>query len=434
MVEAETTIGNSHRINITKIAFYFIAIWNPLQYFFTRHLGVLPLYARWFDDAAVLLLAIFATIKILKTRGKSPRLLSFFLVFSFLTLAIISSIANEISMNEFIAGLRPQLMYIVFFYSIIILDYSEKTLKTFFALSTIMALVQLPVGLYQFIQRGVGVFNPDFVFGTFAMGWANILSHYLLIFVFIFLGLAVNKSKYRSGYVLMVILLVFGLILTGGRASIFFLLIGTAIIFRNNLLNKKVLSSLIIFVVVTIIFLNFYYNQRPITLQTELNLKGLLSEQLNHLTSPGRLHYLFYTWELIQQNWGSFLWGFGPASYASTAGSALNARLLLQATEGAYSPFIQSQIVAVLGEYGLLGTVLLFAIHIHSMLGLLRFGKVLKSKFWGGVYKGFIALSCYYIFLGVWVEKIWETQPIPYYYWFFAASLYLMSKQELRKC
>jgi O-antigen ligase len=225
-------------------------------------------------------------------------------------------------------------------------------------------------------------------------------------------------------------LLLIPLALTSSRAALFLFPLGlVTILGLRRLLQKRVLALFAILGVVGLLAVAIYYRNRPGTLVNDLDPRNLVAEQLDNVTSPGRLRYLAITYELIMESPLTALIGYGPGTYASTAGSGLRAPLLVQVTNNAYSPNIQSELAAVLGEYGILGTALLFGLYLSALLLNFRNSGRVHSPFWRGIGLGMRGVSVMFL-AGVFTERLWEIQPIPYYFWFFTAALFLAARHE----
>lgn len=410
-------------------ALYLIAFWNPFQYYLTKNTGLLPSWSIWLEDLSVYLLFLVTLVVIIRKNGRVRTTSVDPWILMFLAIATVSTIYNYVNPIYVAAGLRSQLQYVLLFLVIVNLDFSETTLKRFFLISLSIALLQAPVSVAQFLQEGVGRYNPDAVFGTFAWGYANIVGYYLLIFVLVLAGLGMTAKHYSRLYFLSALVLLVPIILTSSRATIFFFLIGMVLLLGKRLFSKRVLITFPILVIALAIFVMIYYGNRLGDAQTELDPRKLVAEQLDNVNSPGRLRYLEITYNLMKNDAATLLVGFGPGTYASTAGTGLRAPLLVKVTENNYSPNIQSQAVAVLGEYGLLGTAVLVCMYITVLLMMFRASVKLTDPFWKGIAVGMRAVSVVFI-LGIFTERLWEIQPIPYYYWFFAAAVYLASRRQ----
>lgn len=412
-------------------ALWFIGVWIHFQHLLTHDLGLIPRAGTWLDEGILLLLLIRMIFVVIR-RNKWFRTPVEPLFWAFLSLGIVSSLANRVQPVHAVLGLRSLLQYIVFFYIVLNSGFKEIDLKIFVQILFTIVLLQVPVAFAQFL-RTRSAFEPDRVYGTLALGWGNHLGLYLAAFVCLFLGIyRITKTR---RYLIASLLSGFGMVLTSSRAALWFLLPCLLFMFGRELLARPALFARVISILVVIaVSIGVYYAEKPGGLEAglqEIKPDQLFREQMDIYYSPGRIRYLIIGWELLWTEAASPLIGVGPSRFSSGAGDYLRAPLLERVTYGAYSTKIPSQIVAIGVEYGMLGLIIAVGMYFVLIVQNEWLFRSLSDPFWKGIALGMRGLLILAL-LGAWTENIWEVQPFAYIPWFFASATFLKNSFKER--
>jgi len=232
-----------------------LAIWTPFEPFLLKFIpDELYVYARYFPEALIYLMAGLVTVHVLMERRKLPTTpidLAFVL---FMISVCASAVLNLVSPSIFVFGVRQIIRYIIFYYAVVYLAPPKtrirQTILILFgiaAFESLLGIIQAALGgsidafllpsemkYYESIQLTVGVqqfWAPgQRVFAT--MGRYDQLGTFLAFFGLMALGLIYEAKKHIEHRWLGVLLLVLlpALVLTYSRSSWFGFVLGFLII------------------------------------------------------------------------------------------------------------------------------------------------------------------------------------------------------------
>jgi len=162
-------------IKSQKFALYIIILVVYLLEWLNTSFYLIPRSAIWIKNIAMLVLffRVLFLISLNRRVIKTPIDLT---VISLLIVILISSIGNGVSLISGFLGFRRHFTYIIFFYLISYLDFDESYLKKMVSLIVLIALIQIPVSIAEFILWKPGLISGpasghyDFITGTLPRG------------------------------------------------------------------------------------------------------------------------------------------------------------------------------------------------------------------------------------------------------------------------
>jgi len=423
--------GSSLRERLPIMALSVIAVWVPLQYLPTRQYRILPTAAVWLDDGLLLLLAVVAAVLAWRCpeRVRVPLNLP---LLAFLAVSIASAVWNGSSLIQLVLGLRALLQCVVLYYVIVLLRVPARDLVRLATVTVALAALQAPFAVYQFAST-FRLMSRDEVFGTMWRGASNSLAYFLLMVMLPLAGFWIRQPERRWPLAALAAMLVPFVFCSSRGAYYLAPIVGVAALWQPLRVNRWLCAALAFGVVLTLSLFAIYYALKPRSYGSEVSAElspiRVWREQLDPKGGMGRLYYLQYLVGLFRrEGWATALIGLGPASFSSTSGAFLGAPLLAEATRGAHSPIIPSQLVATLAEFGLLGLVA-FSWAVMRGIGVLRAAaRQLQGPGWRGFAEGASGAGLLFL-LAVPLDNVWELQFVAYYFWGMvgAATLALRS-------
>ncbi|MBG0789913.1 MAG: hypothetical protein H0S80_05370 [Desulfovibrionaceae bacterium] len=201
--------------------------------------------------------------------------------------------------------------------------------RSFFSMLLFVALVQVPVAVYQYKSLASELYAGDRIVGTFgngvnAIGDDSFLSTFMALLLVFSLSLFLKRKLSFFKAILLTSLFVIPILLTNTKMVIFYLFIGGVFVFIDGVKDRPLLS---IFLMATFGLLvlgvgyyhyskSYLYNQYLMTPGTveeyvdrtlEYNTKNLKGEDLN------RISVLLHWWKEhpIDEDWFQALFGHG---------------------------------------------------------------------------------------------------------------------------
>lgn len=422
---------------------YFVAIWVPMQYFFSQYyLGILPQNFVWIDEALIFCM-FFVTVAEITIQGKKPRWTSIDLfVFLFFISGAISAFVNLINPVVALLGIRAFLQYYLLYFVIKNNKFKEQTFKTLLKIISISFLIQIPIGILQFITWKPAHINPltggsvnsfdlslyDAVVGTFGKGAANNFGYLLVMVILLILAWYIHTKK--KVILISILLFLIPLVLSESKGAYFILAISLLYTFRANL--SKASLSFALIVIVFIITINFYFSFSGFNQRNSLNFKQMVNDQLE--ISPvksGRLIGIKIGNDLLLNKAPSFLIGLGPGMFSSSTGIFFSSKPFIDVANKMRSAraIAENDFVPMMVEFGYLGLFFFICI-IFSMSALNR--RIYSST----KYKNLKALSLggsgvIFVFLvSAILIKVWEVQYIAFYIWLYMAYIEIQYQKE----
>ena len=422
-----------------KILVSFFALWVPLKYWIIAVFG-LPEFVKLLDDAIVFVAFALCFFAVLYRRQSFGTPIDG-LVVSLLIVDVISILLNQVPPLVGLLGIRSLFRFFLLYYVLVWLDINDVELKRFISLTLWTSLIQVILSLGQF-RSGLPL-TPwrinwalvDQVFGTFGRGTANHFGYYCLMLILMSFTLSlVDRTQYRR-YLFFVPLFMIPWVLCSAKGSYVIsipLVFGGLVLFRRPVkLGQHVKPRYLIPVVALFLAFGVYY--RGVTgfgggmLES---VRSSLEAQFRYSTSgSGRIVIFRALFDQLVSHPSYFLFGLGTGNISTNLSGLAEStgRLLLADQIGSVS-FLPTQILQTIGETGVLGGLLGFAI-------LFRLGQVAyfvyrfaRSPFDKAV--SLISLSfCTILILGAFIETLWTWQATATYFWFFAAYVTVKKNQ-----
>jgi hypothetical protein len=405
---------------------------SQLQYLFTRVFRLFPEEFVWLDELCLMLLLFIIAFRIVKNRKyiKTPIDLALSL---FLIIWLLSAMANSVPPLNALLGLRGLLQYVIIFYAIVYLDFNREEQVNIVKLILILALFQVPFGLYQFFNPTYQGYYADAVFGTMGYGLNNSLGLYLAGIILIFLGIAIRGKFPRiiSIFVFIFILsLGFIVIISGSRQALLIFPLAVMIQFLGiRRRNRGRLMFLVILILVLSIPLFIAFVSRAPTIEYDYSFDRMLESQINiEGNVGGRIGYVALANRLIHQFSPVPFLGIGPGMFASSAASFLNAPIFEYVNSQYEAIWISShsQLAIILGEYGYAGVsaifLLLFSVYNLANLDRVNSDNLSSGLIWGA--RGFFIV----FILGIFTGNNLEVQFFSSSFWALAGIVYTLRR------
>jgi hypothetical protein len=415
------------------------------QFFWTRTLGVLPPGANWIDDVVALALGALALAQVPRPSGLSTAWA--WLLAAFVGIGVVSAIANGVPWWRAALGLRGLLVYLGVYYGVVTSKLSREDVQRVFVVLLVLMALQPLVQLLQF-SMGVTRFGLDFEMladiapGTLGPGLSNDLGLlYLPFIVGAFCMFLVRRSAF---WVVVGAAFALGLVLCSARAALLMLppcLALSAVLWwgwRSVLSPRSIVVAGLMLLLVGGIGNAYYRATTGSGLLTALSPARLVQEQVAYSPeAAGRLAFYPVTWAVLTTEAASPWIGLGPGNYGSGAGYVTNApglsliRNVFGQFETNRETALNSQFLATLGEFGILGV----AVFLMLLLSLARRTLlVLRAERDDVVRATLIAVFVGQVVfvLGGFVELAWETQPLSFTFWLVAGLVTQVAQARLR--
>ena len=419
-----------------KILVSFFALWVPLKYWIIAVFG-LPEFVKLLDDAIVFVAFALCFFAVLYRRQSFGTPIDG-LVVSLLIVDVISILLNQVPPLVGLLGIRSLFRFFLLYYVLVWLDINEVELKRFISLTLWIMLIQVVLSLSQF-RSGLSLVyswsNIDDVFGTFGRGTANLFGYYCLMLTLMSLMLfLLDRQQYRH-YIIFAPLFMIPWVLSSSKGSyIIFagLVFCGLILFRRPLkFGQHVKLRYLLPILAAFFAVGAYYvrvtgfGEGPL----DFALPSLEAQFRYSVTGSGRLVIFRALFNQLTRHPSHFLFGLGTGNVSTNlSGLAESTGILLLTDQIGSITFLPTQILQTIGETGVLGGLLGFAI-------LFRLGQVAyfvyrfaRSPFDKAV--SLISLSfCTILILGAFIETLWTWQATATYFWFFAAYVTVKRNQ-----
>jgi hypothetical protein len=434
-VAARLKMLNSRGLIILSIVVY-------TQFFWTRTLGILPQAANWLDDIVVVGLGVVALLRVPRP-ARLPRIWAWALA-AFVLLGIVSAFANDVPWWRAALGFRGLLVYVPLYYAVVVAPLDEADVWRVTRTLVGLMLLQVPVQLVQF-ALGAREFGfsfqdlADVAPGTMGPGYSNALG--FLYVPFICASLAALLATRDRRWLVRGGLFLVGLVLCSARAATLLLpaclLLTVALVrgFGAVFSRRGVVSLGVALLIGGGLAEAYLRNVTGGSLAEEFSPARLIREQLTYSpTSASRLAYYPVTWSVLTNVAPSPWIGLGPGNYGSGAGYITDAPgfALIRDVFGQFrtnrETALNSQFLATLGEFGIGGILLFFAV----ILALLARTATVRRTTLDPAIRSFLAavmVGQVIFLLAAFAEYAWEAQPLSYTFWLCAA---LVTKLQQR--
>ena len=441
-----------------------LAVWTPLEPFLLKFVpDELYVYARYFPEALLYVLAVLVVIHVLLERRRLPSTPIDFTFILFLFALVCSSLINLVPISTTVLGYRQILRYLVLFFAVVYLAPPKTRIRQTIlimlgmlafesALGILQAVagggldeflipsdrkffdsIQLTAGTQQFWAPGERVFAT--------MGRYDQLGTFITFFLLLALGLAyeVREKVSRHWLIIIFALALPALVLTYSRASWFGFALGVLLIGLAVKRDRRVVLGVTL--IVAALAVTFFYERVVLRYIVDVPQQTVI-ERLFEAFTPERLKGEYYglgrVYWLVQTPLvvvpSAPIFGVGPGRFGGGAAAALHNtdaydRLGLPfgvfGTEGQ----IDSNWMSLWGETGTLG--IIFYVMMFAVLARLALRLYRKSDdgWTRGLALGFLGAEVavtFQAFLGTYLE----VRTLALYFWLLAAMLVVLAKRE----
>ncbi len=441
-----------------------LAIWTPFEPFLLKFIpDELYVYARYFPEALIYLMAALVTVHVLLEQRRLPRTPIDFTFFMFMAAVLVSGVLNLVSPSIFVFGVRQIIRYIVYYFAVVYLAPPKTRIRQTVlillgvaafesALGIIQALlggsldafllpsdrkfyesIQLTAGVQQFWAPGQRVFAT--------MGRYDQLGTFLAFFGLIALGLIYEAKKHLEHRWLGVLMLLIlpALVLTYSRSSWFGFLLGFVIIGLFLKRDKRVAIVLGLFIAVVLSV--FFYDRVIMRYLIDVPQQTIV-ERFYEAFSPERLKGEYYG--LGRVYWwvntplvvvrSSPFYGVGPGQFGGGAAAALRntkAYDRLGLPFGVYGTDgqIDCNWMSLWGETGTVGIVFYLAMMVVLLRTSYRVFKRSSDPWSRGLALGAIGAQASVVFQAFFGSYL-EVRTLALFLWFIAALVAAQAKRE----
>jgi len=441
-----------------------LALWTPFEPFLLKFVpDELYVYARYFPEALIYLMAGLVTVHVLLERRKLPMTpidLPFIL---FMITVLASAVLNLVAPSIALLGIRQIIRYIIFYYAVIYLAPPKarirQTVLILFgiaAFESLLGIVQAALGgsidafllpsemkFYESIQLTVGVqqfWAPgQRVFAT--MGRYDQLGTYLAFFGLIAMGLIYEAKKHVEHKWLGAFMLVLlpALLLTYSRSSWFGFLLGFLVIGLWVKRDRRVAAGLVAFaIIIASVFLYEgvvvrYLVDVPQQTITERFLEAFSPESIKGAYyGLGRVYWWINTPLVVVR--ASPFFGVGPGQFGGGAAAALHnttAYDKLGLPFGVYGTDgqIDCNWMSLWGETGTVGIIFYLAMMVVVARTALLVYKKSDDPWSRGLALGLLGAEASVAFQAFFGSYL-EVRTLALFLWFIAALTAVLAKRE----
>ena len=333
----------------------FLLIWMPFEPFLLKFVpDVLFLYARFFSEVLIYLLAAIVVVKIgigKKQWKQTPLDLPFIL---FVLVLIASVLVNTVSPTIAILGIRQILRFVILFFVVALMYPPKEFIRRAVVAMLLIVILQSALGITQSLVggnldsfllpsetrtfetlefQGVTEFwDPGSrVFGT--LGRYDRLGTFLVFFMLIAIGFLYEKEVWQDRKELLLVLALGlpALLLTYSRSSWFGLLLGFLLIALYFMRDRRVWIGFIIFLSMVFGYLFF----SGVVVQNLIETRGVEQSPVERFFEAfsyerwqseyygfGRLYFIVQTPRAVIA--AAPLFGVGPGQYGGGAAATLH--------------------------------------------------------------------------------------------------------------
>ena len=441
-----------------------LALWTPFEPFLLKFVpDELYVYARYFPEALIYLMAVLVTVHVLMEHRRLPRTPIDFTFVLFMVAILASAVLNFVSPSIFVFGVRQIIRYIIFYFAVVYLAPPKGRIRLTLlillgiaAFESVLGIIQAVLGgawdafllpsdrkFFESIQLTAGVrqfWAPgQRVFAT--MGRYDQLGTFLAFFGCIALGLIYEAKKHIEHRWLGALMLVLipALVLTYSRSSWFGFVLGFLVIGLWIKRDKRVAVAIGLFAVIAASV--FLYDRVVLRYLTDVPQQTII-ERFYEAFSPerlkgeyyglGRVYWWINTPSVVVRS--SPFFGVGPGQFGGGAAAALHntkAYDKLGLPFGVYGTDgqIDCNWMAIWGETGTVGLIFYLAMMIVIARTSYRIYKRSDDPWTRGLALGMLGAESSVAFQA-WFGSYLEVRTLALFLWFIAALVVVLGKRE----
>jgi hypothetical protein len=398
---------------------YFIIVYCYFQYAMGGYGNKVSIITQ-VDDVLIIILSILVLLYNVKHRGfKILRNFSSWFLLGFIFLFIISGYLNHVPAANFLLAIKTYLIYFIFFLCLINLPLDSHRI---IRLMIICFLFQLPIMVVQLAISILtkGNFTDDTMYGTFP--GANTLGYavFFILFFTTYMFWIQKKKEYKYPFWFMLLIL---FAVRADYAIVMYFCLFFLLFFKKILLNRRSLLisfALIIFVIV----IGIAGSSGP---SAQKSLGKILNPAwwVNNITvqqneiSSGAQRNLYFplTYQHLHRFAAHPLIGMGPGMYASYVVDKYPTRFsdlildVFEQTKYGLDAGVDSEIIPLWGEFGYLGILIFTLFLLYSCLHFKNVFKRVSEPQTKG-YALIASVGSFFLLLGFYTNKLWESQPV----------------------
>ena len=367
----------------TLIYAFFISVFL-LPYL--NRLGLVPRQATWLPEILSLIVLSLVVLQVVRKKEFSVGLAYISIFLLFILTIIFGIVLNSVPAGPIFAGLRDYLKFMPLFFLPAMYPVSQVQLRNQLLFLLSLALLQLPVSLYQRLFQFAGLVTGDVVMGTLT-GSGN-LTVFLLAAVSLLTGLYLKKRVKGLLFLALLAAMFVPTTINETKVTVFLLpvaLLAPVLFIEGGLERMKRMSGVFLlgaalFVVFVPVYNSFFKERRNEGIVDFFTTQGRLEE---YLERTGRMKSPFVLWSVDPTKFMLGL-GIGNAS-ESFLGDKYSGVYYRK-----YGDLIHTTVLQWLFEIGLIGTVLIMSLFVFVLRDALylRSGNEFASAFalgWIGV-------------------------------------------------
>ncbi len=343
----------------------------------------------------------------------------------------LSVIWHRVAPLNAVFGARDVIYPVLLFYVLTQLDFDDRCLKRVvrwvFRFASLQLLVLLLQWIWFYAQTG-SLFIEDLGVGLMGPSGAHKLGYFSSILLLAYLGFLREGVYHRK---LMILALFATVLISSTRAAIITIPIAVTLLFFRSIWKHRRLRWYWIGTLVALFLATQVFLLLPDTGRATLNVQTLYYQQTRNILNGRytRIGFLRYTWELLRAN-NSLLWGVGPGWYAGKTASRLGSPYFEALPQGV--DVTLSQVSLTLGEYGIVGVLIISFIHAKLYLYASRLCRRSPDLYLRGVAAATMGSVIVYGISTLW-NNLFEIQQVAIIPWLFGGSTLAIAYQVKRR-
>lgn len=360
------------------------------------------------------------------------------IIFLFLIFYFFSAFLHQIPIPNTVFGIRDVLFFILLFYVLIQFtfkkEYFLKMIRGIFVIGYIN-LVVLFIQWGILIMKTSSFFLEDEATGLMGPSGAHKLGYFAGILLLSYVGFF-KEGVFKNKLTIMALLII--IVLSSTRAVILYVPVALIILFWRDMFRDRRVLLYLIGTFAILFFIVQVYLLLPDTGSASLDPKVLYLQQSRETLGDfryTRTGFLRLTGRYLQEADDSYalFWGLGPGWYASKTASRLGSPHFdsFQQLPVLVDPTI-SQIPILLGEYGLVGTLIVGLIFLKLYFAISNIHKNSQDRYLRGFSLATKGSIIFYLMAAM-SSNAFEIQQLSIIPWFLAGSsvaIYYQLKNE----